>query len=304
MLKRSASRVYSVLNRDKYGEVKVRNFVKSAEGKVFSKSGSLLSNQTTKSTKECCFKCVQKKECLSVNTIALDQSRFQCELLNWTGTGFEEHLVPKPNSKFMQVKTACSANPCQNGGQCTIKDGGTNYTCTCTLDNSHGRNCEHKKCALFDFETGRLDGWTLTGTAFNNQPTYGDNTQARGYPSSNLKGNWSIGTYEDRPSPSHPPNAQGILPQGTATSPPFLIQGAKLTFLIGGGSDINVVRLELLIGGVVVAKAVSSQNVETMEQQEIDTSSLRGQVAQVRIVDKSSWLWGVIYVDHIQDSCT
>ncbi|KXJ29326.1 hypothetical protein AC249_AIPGENE29065 [Exaiptasia diaphana] len=100
------------------------------------------------------------------------------------------------------------------------------------------------------------------------------------------------------------PNAQGDGPQGTATSPPFLIMGTKVTFLIGGGSDINVVRLELLIGGVLVDKTANTKNVVTMEQQEIDTSSLKGQVSQVRIVDNSSGGCGFIYVDHIQDSCT
>ncbi|XP_020894852.1 adhesive plaque matrix protein 2-like [Exaiptasia diaphana] len=35
----------------------------------------------------------------------------------------------------------CSPNPCQNGGICTVKDGGTNYSCTCLVDIT-GRNCE------------------------------------------------------------------------------------------------------------------------------------------------------------------
>jgi hypothetical protein len=47
---------------------------------------------------------------------------------------------------------------------------------------------------IFDFETGEnaLKNWTLTGTVFNNQPTYGDNPKARGREPSNHKGDWWI----------------------------------------------------------------------------------------------------------------
>ena len=51
-----------------------------------------------------------------------------------------------------------------------------------------------------DFESGDLRGWTRTGTAFDTQPTYGDNPTARrrGQPS-NHQGNYWIGTYENYP---------------------------------------------------------------------------------------------------------
>ncbi|KXJ29281.1 hypothetical protein AC249_AIPGENE29052 [Exaiptasia diaphana] len=163
-----------------------------------------------------------------------------------------------------------------------------------------------QECTLFDFENGRLDGWTLTGTAFNNQPTYGDNPRARGRNPSNVKGDWFVGTYDNRPSPSHPAGGkQGNGPTGTATSPQFVIQGTKLRFLIGGGSDTKSERLELLIGGSVVDSATSRSNRDGMEQREFDVSSFRGRVAQFRIVDESSYDWGIINVDHIEDNyCT
>src|SRR5512139_1033605 len=57
----------------------------------------------------------------------------------------------------------------------------------------------------WDFETGDLRGWHATGTAFNNQPTYGDNPTARhrGQPSRH-QGNYWIGGYENRHTQSDP----------------------------------------------------------------------------------------------------
>ena len=51
----------------------------------------------------------------------------------------------------------------------------------------------------WNFEAG-LTGWTQTGTAFQFQPTYGNNAAIR-YPGLDLhlEGNYWIGTYENRP---------------------------------------------------------------------------------------------------------
>jgi len=149
-----------------------------------------------------------------------------------------------------------------------------------------------------------LDGWTLTGTAFNNQPTYGDNPTARSRETSNHKGDWWIGGHENRSSPSHPAGAvQGDGLTGTMTSPEFEIVGNTITFLIGGGTDVNNERIELLIGGSVVDQATSSSNLETMVQKSINVTSYRGQTAQLRLVDTATGEWGHINVDQVEDSC-
>jgi len=83
---------------------------------------------------------------------------------------------------------------------------------------------------IFDFESGGLDGWHLTGEAMNNQPTYGDNPTARnrGQPS-NHNGDWWIGSFENRPSPTHSPGGtQGDGKVGEITSPSFYIRGQTL----------------------------------------------------------------------------
>ena len=103
------------------------------------------------------------------------------------------------------------------------------------------------KACKFDFEAGS-HGWKRTGTAFNNQPTYGDNPTARKREPANQEGDWWIGGAENRPSKAATPGAvQGDGPQGTLASPFFKIVGKRISFLIGGGCDIKKVRAELIV---------------------------------------------------------
>ena len=105
----------------------------------------------------------------------------------------------------------------------------------------------------FDFEDGTLGGWVKTGTAFDNQPTYGDNPAARnrGQPA-RQQGDYWIGGAEDRHTPDDTPGEiQGDGPTGTLTSPFFEITGRYIKFLIGGGCDANLIHADLIIDGVV-----------------------------------------------------
>ena len=163
--------------------------------------------------------------------------------------------------------------------------------------------CFLQGCTLFDFEQG-LSGWTLTGTAFNSQPTYGDNPTARkrGQPSRH-KGDWWIGTFEYRPSPSHPgggTQGDGLL--GTMTSPSFFIGGHTIRFLIGGGCTIARNRAELIVEGNVVLQATGRCN-ESMNERSWDVTGYKQKEAQVRLVDSWSEGWGHINFDHFEEIC-
>ena len=66
------------------------------------------------------------------------------------------------------------------------------------------------------------------------------------------RGNWWIGGAEDRPSESATAGQlQGDDPQGTLTSPSFIITGEMISFLIGGGCHLNDARVELVVGDKV-----------------------------------------------------
>lgn len=141
----------------------------------------------------------------------------------------------------------------------------------------------------------------MTGTAFAYQPTYQDNPKVRGRETSNHTGDWWIGGFEKRTSPLKPPGGStGDAPVGTMTSPYFRIMGPKLRFKIGGGCDVNLVRVELLIDGVVIAKS-TGKCLETMETRvwELDDMTY-GQQAQVRLVDNGKTGWSHINFDHLE----
>ena len=149
-----------------------------------------------------------------------------------------------------------------------------------------------------------MSNWTLNGTAFNNQPTYGNNTLSRGDRSwSKHKGDWWIGTYENRSSPSEPfGGEQTDVPQGSLTSPSFQITGKLLTFLIGSGCDKSFpnLRAELIIGGEVVRNKTTKACDEAMKEESWNVTGYAGKNAQLRLVDNSSAGWGHINFDHLQ----
>ena len=154
-----------------------------------------------------------------------------------------------------------------------------------------------------DFETGRTNGWTKTGTAFDHQPTYGDNPTARhrGQPSKHI-GNYWVGTYEkyQGSGSQKPGSVQGDGPTGTLTSNVFTIPAGSLSFLVGGGSSSRT-RVELLVSGNSVL-SVSGRNTETMHRVKWDLNPWAGQQGQLRIVDNASGGWGHINADDFRFS--
>lgn len=99
----------------------------------------------------------------------------------------------------------------------------------------------------WDFEGG-LNGWTKSGTAFDSQPTLGNNIAVRrpGF-ALNAHGDRWIGTYESRPDEAPAlGTTQGDAPQGKLWSNSFTVEHRYLSFLLGGGSS-SATRVELLL---------------------------------------------------------
>ena len=156
-----------------------------------------------------------------------------------------------------------------------------------------------------DFETGDLTDWEKTGTAFDFQPTWGDNPTARnrGQPS-NHEGDWWLGLAEKYQGPvkgkalgQNPGDlADGVdAPQGTLTSMKFTIVGSTMNFLIGGGNRAWGTAEPCCVNLVIdekVERTMTGNNTETMARQEWDVSDLHGKIAQLVVIDNSSGGWG------------
>ncbi len=173
-----------------------------------------------------------------------------------------------------------------------------------------------KTRTTWDFETGDLQGWSATGTAFDFQPTYGDNSKFRAHTTgepqrSNLEGRYYIATFEKRngeignyqaPNTKFSPGStQGDGPIGTVTSDPFIILGKSISFLLSGGCDHKSVFVELLVDGHPSLRA-TGKCTEKLERVSWDVEIFKDRTAQVRIVDNSSSKWGHINVDDINFS--
>jgi membrane protein implicated in regulation of membrane protease activity len=156
------------------------------------------------------------------------------------------------------------------------------------------------------FENRNLDAWTKEGTAFDSQPTFGDNPTARnrGQPSNHVGHSW-IGTYERY---QGLPNeragvTQGDHPTGIITSPEFTITSSSVSFLVGGGAHAGTsgqfnrgTFVSLLVGSEEVFRQPGF-NHETMRRVTKDISAYMGRTAVVKIVDMESGGWGHINCD-------
>jgi microsomal dipeptidase-like Zn-dependent dipeptidase len=174
------------------------------------------------------------------------------------------------------------------------------------------------------FELGNLEGWKKTGTAFDSQPTYGENVMGRrvnpisvggdywtdiAYPIG-VRGNYWIGTFEKRPNAKTPAGAtQGDLPTGTLTSANFMIPTDTnfITFLIGGGNNLGTLKIELLaasgatytpVPGIVPKTGLDSELLRR-DWWSVGTLDKTKDYA-IRITDNATSRWGHINVDDIR----
>ena len=143
---------------------------------------------------------------------------------------------------FFLDQNPCSSSPCFNNGTCQAGYTDNGFRCKCPsgftgayCDNGNWiQNCKvdsilnvtigysgdgnfgvffffsflvFNVACSFDFEDG-IGEWEMTGRAFINQPTFGDNPAARGRESAQQQGDWWIGGAENRPSENDAPAGQ------------------------------------------------------------------------------------------------
>lgn len=143
---------------------------------------------------------------------------------------------------------------------------------------------------LTDFESESYAPWVAEGEAFGPGPAAGT-----------LPGQMHVdGFHGERLVNSF---YGGDDSTGTLTSPAFEVERRYIGFLIGGGSRVDQLALQLLVDGQVVREATGSNSrpggSEALEQDYWDVGELKGQQAVLRVIDQAKGGWGHLNVDHI-----
>lgn len=143
---------------------------------------------------------------------------------------------------------------------------------------------------IADFESDSYAPWVATGEAFGPGPAQGtlpNQMRVEGYQGSRL-----VNTY-----------LQGDESIGTLTSPEFKLERPYVSFLIGGGKDLENTCIQLLIGDAVFRVATGPNDrpggSERLALEGWDVRDLVGKRARIRIIDNAKGGWGHINVDQI-----
>jgi hypothetical protein len=149
-----------------------------------------------------------------------------------------------------------------------------------------------------------LSDWTVwSGDAFYLQPTFWDNSGARGSDSSNFGGNSWIGTHELFTGPlqvGFPGLSVGDAPIGRLRSKTFPLTGNRISFRIGGGSDLARLYLALYTSSDGVRRLrATGTGTDAMSTVVWDVAPWTGQNVYLEITDEASGPWGHINVDEI-----
>lgn len=141
--------------------------------------------------------------------------------------------------------------------------------------------------ALWNFEDGTLDGFTIEGVAWGKRAT------SRSLPGQSVVRQF-LGKYYA--SSMHKSDRS----TGTMTSPAFVIDGRRLTFRLSGGRRPDDLRVELRVDGIAEPVfTATGRNSERMHIEDWDVSAYRGKTARLVFIDDAPRGWGHLNVDEI-----
>ncbi len=137
-----------------------------------------------------------------------------------------------------------------------------------------------------DFDSGSYGKWTTTGNAFGSSPLTGNgiNQHLTNYAGSGLANSYG------------PTNSDAAT--GTITSPVFTIDHRFIKFLIGGGNYPGATCVNLLVDSKVV-RTSTGDNTDALKPAAWYVGNLKGQQAQLQIVNAATGGWGHVDVDNI-----
>ena len=140
---------------------------------------------------------------------------------------------------------------------------------------------------LFDFESGRLDGWRSIGSAWGRHPAsgaIGNQGAVRRY-----GGRYYATSYHG-----------GDEATGTLISPPFPLRGSRITLRLSGGRSESTLRAELWVDGERQKDSTGNRS-ERMEEVMWNVASHSGRSGQIVLVNAETGTWGHLNVNEILD---
>ena len=144
--------------------------------------------------------------------------------------------------------------------------------------------CHAKNELIQDFEGDGFDSWQSVGTAFGLSPVEGKldglDGELRGY-----SGNALVCSAHG-----------GYGATGSLTSPEFTVTHPYIAFLVGGGSNINTLAVQLIVDNKLVRTA-TGHNGLTLRTMVWNVSEFKGKKAVIRILDEEKGNWGFIAAD-------
>jgi len=145
----------------------------------------------------------------------------------------------------------------------------------------------------WDFESGTLEGWTVTAGKLGKQPAANDNDRWNG--NFNKHGKYFIGTFEDGD------KAMGDQATGEIRSPVFVADADIIGLRIGGGQDAGRTYVALCdaAGGKELLKA-AGRDAEAMEDVLWDVSPFKARRLYLKVIDAATGPWGHINVDFVR----
>ena len=134
------------------------------------------------------------------------------------------------------------------------------------------------------FDRSDWGGWTATGSAFSKGPLPAESASKLNIDNA---GNSPVATSKI--------DGGSDEPQGSLTSPEFVITRGYISFRISGGNYEHHTCLNLLVDGKVTHSATGWRS-DHLSPQSWDVHDLRGRKAQVQVMDGASGGWGHINV--------
>ena len=144
--------------------------------------------------------------------------------------------------------------------------------------------------AVFDFETGDLQGWKVTSGAFERIVTDRAKEHNTGKPYTK-GGKYFISTLEDKN------NRSADRQTGVIESPTIRLTGPTITFKSGGGQHARFELVDRATGKAIVS--ATGENGEPMRTVTWNVPKFVGKDVYFRIVNHATSGWGHVTIDDV-----